>query len=270
VPYFDLSGKVAIVTGGGSGMGREIALEYAASGAAVVVASNVAEQDEAVAHGCREEGGRALAVPTDVRDEAAVGELVARAVDEFGHVDVLVAAAGIDVTDAATPADTQLARVQPEQWRRVLDVNLTGTWLAARAVVPHMVEHGSGSIVTFSTSTVRNPLPGLGPYIASKFAVEGLTKVLALETVDRGLRVNAMQPGGPTDTGLFPPWVTDEQRAGFHRPGVVRALAAYLASDESRYVTGRSLVASDWNKERGIALCSCAACTTVSPRPVPS
>ena len=104
-------------------------------------------------------------------------------------------------------------------------------------------------------------MPGLGPYIASKFGVEGLTKVLALECAEHGVRANAMQPGGPTDTGLFPPWVTAAQRAEMHRPAIVRALAAYLASDESRVVSGESLLAIDWNRERGIELCFCPACS---------
>ena len=101
-----------------------------------------------------------------------------------------------------------------------------------------MIERTSGSIVAFSSSAVRSPMPGLGAYVSSKFGVEGLVQVLALEVGENSIRVNAMHPGGMTDTGLFPEWVTDEMRSKMHRPGVVRALAAYLASDESQGVTG--------------------------------
>jgi NAD(P)-dependent dehydrogenase (short-subunit alcohol dehydrogenase family) len=106
MPHFDLTGKVAIVTGGGSGIGREIALEYAASGAAVVVTSNVGEQDEAVAKECRDAGGRALAMSADVRDESAVRALVGRCLDELGRVDVLVAAAGLACAATRTGGGT--------------------------------------------------------------------------------------------------------------------------------------------------------------------
>jgi 3-oxoacyl-[acyl-carrier protein] reductase len=265
-PSYDLAGKVAIVTGGGSGMGREIALEYAACGAVVVVASDVAAHDEAVAEECVGFGGSAVAVPTDVRDAGAVRALVAHCLEAFGRVDVLVAAAGLDVREARSPEERHVRVLALEQWRRVIDVNLTGTFLCAREVLPPMIERGGGSIVTFSSGTVRFPLPGIGPYVSSKFGIEGLTKVLALEVVEHGLRVNAIQPGGTTDTDFFPAFVDEKQRARMHRPAVVRALAAYLAHDESRYVTGRSLVATEWNKERGIVLCPCAICTTTNPR----
>jgi 3-oxoacyl-[acyl-carrier protein] reductase len=173
---------------------------------------------------------------------------------------VLVAAAGLDIRESKTQKDAYLSRTTLEQWQRVIDVNLTGTFLCVREVLPHMIERGSGSIVAFSSSTVRSPVPGVGAYVSSKFGVEGLVQVLALEVGENGIRVNAMHPGGMTDTGLFPEWVTDEMRSKMHRPGVVRALAAYLASDESRGVTGSTLVARDWNRERGIVLCSCKLC----------
>ena len=195
-----------------------------------------------------------------LRDESAVRALVGRCLDELGQVDVLVAAAGLDIRESKTPKDSYLSRTTLEQWQRVIDVNLTGTFLCVREVLPHMIERTSGSIVAFSSSAVRSPMPGLGAYVSSKFGVEGLVQVLALEVGENGIRVNAMHPGGMTDTGLFPEWVTDEMRSKMHRPDVVRALAAYLASDESQGVTGSTLVARDWNGERGIVLCSCELC----------
>lgn len=261
-----LGGKTAVVTGGGSGMGREIALEYAAQGARVVVSSNVPEQDEEAAQACRDRGGTAIAVPADVRSESDVRALVERSVSEFGSLDVLVAAAGLDVRESQTREDRHLRLLTLEQWHRVIETNLTGTFLCARAALGPMIEAGSGSIVTFSSGTVRFPPPGLAAYASSKFAIEGLTKVLAQEVLEHGVRVNAIQPGGTTDTDFFPVWISAEDRARMHSPSVIRALAVYVASDESRFVTGRSLVATEWNKERGIVLCQCAICTTPNAR----
>lgn len=257
-----LEGKSAVVTGGGSGLGREIALEYAAQGARVVVSSNVPEQDEHVAQTCRDQGGVAIAVSADVRSEADLCTLVERCVSEFGGLDVLVAAAGLDVRESQAREDRHVRMVTLEQWTRVIETNLTGTFLTVREALRHMIEAGSGSIVTFSSGTVRFPRPGLGAYASSKFGIEGLTKVVAQEALAHGVRVNAIQPGGITDTGFFPDWTSEHERAAMHEPSVIRALAVYVASDESRFVTGRSLIATEWNKERGIVLCRCPLCTT--------
>jgi len=261
-----LAGKSAVVTGGGSGLGREVVLEYGAQGARVVVSSNVPEQDEAVAQACRDEGGVAIAVSADVRSEADVRALVERCVSEFGGIDVLVAAAGLDVRESKSPEDRYLRMLTLEQWNRVIETNLTGTFLSVREALAPMIAAGSGSIVTFSSGTVRFPNPGLAAYVSSKFGIEGLTKVLAQEVLEHGVRVNAIQPGGTTDTDFFPVWIGEEERAAMHRPSVIRALAAFLASDDSRFVTGRSLVATEWNKERGIVLCPCSICTTPNAR----
>jgi 3-oxoacyl-[acyl-carrier protein] reductase len=261
-----LAGKVALISGGGSGMGREIALAYAEAGAQVVVSSDVPDRDQAVAGECRELGADATALSVDVRDEHGVAGLVSRCLEEFGRLDVLVAAAGVDVTDVDSPEARFVHRLSYEQWKRVIDVNLTGVFLAMRAVLPWMMEAKAGSILSFSSGTVRFPVPGLAPYISSKFALEGLTKVLAQEVDEYGIRVNTIQPGGVTDTALLPGWIDPEYRARMHRPSVVRALAVYLAGDESRFVTGRSLVAAEWNKERGLVLCPCEACSTRDPR----
>jgi 3-oxoacyl-[acyl-carrier protein] reductase len=261
-----LTGKVAIVTGGGRGMGREIALEYAERGAGLVVSSNEPDRDEAVVAECRQLGASALAVSADVRDEVAVQRLVARCIDEFGHIDVLVAAAGIDVTDVPGPEARHLRRISVEQWRRVIDVNLTGVFLCVRQVLGHMIEAGSGSIMSCSSGTVRFPEPGLGAYVSSKFALEGFTKVLAQEVDEFCVRVNTIQPGGVTDTDFLPAWIGPDRRSTMHKPSVIRGLAAYLASEESRFITGRSLVACEWNKERGLVLCPCPRCAVRSAK----
>jgi NAD(P)-dependent dehydrogenase (short-subunit alcohol dehydrogenase family) len=253
----ELAGKVAIVTGGGSGLGREIALEYAGRDAAVVVASNVPAENEAVA---AEAGGGALAVAVDVRDEAQVRNLVACTLAELGGVDVLVAAAGLDVRESPRRDDRHVRHVSLATWETVIGVNLTGTFLSIREVLPHMIERGAGSIVTFTSGTVRSPAPGLAAYASSKAAIETLTEVVALEVGPHGIRANVLQPGGPTRTAFFGDSIPDDGQARFHDPAVIRDCAAYLASEASIGVTGRSLVATEWNRERGLRLCSCPDC----------
>jgi NAD(P)-dependent dehydrogenase (short-subunit alcohol dehydrogenase family) len=259
-----LAGKVAVVTGGGSGLGREIALAYAGEGAAVAVASNVPEQNEEVAELCRGLGPPALAHTLDGRDEEGVAALVDRTAQELGEADVLVAAAGLDVRRSARREDRYVANAALADWETVIAVNLTGTFLCVREAVRRMVPRGSGSIVTFTSGTVRRPLPGIGAYVASKVGIEGLTRVLALELEDTGVRANVLQPGGPTNTAFFPSFVEAEQRAQMHAPSIVRACAVHLASDESAGVSGQELVAAEWNRERGLVLCPCPACSAAA------
>jgi NAD(P)-dependent dehydrogenase (short-subunit alcohol dehydrogenase family) len=255
-----LIGKTALVTGGGSGLGREIALAYAEAGANVVVASTVEAQNDSVAEACRSFGVRSIAKRVDVRSEHDVRELFAHSVAEFGALDVLVAAAGLDVRRSKRREERHLHKAALDDWNTVIAVNLTGTFLCAREAVRQMLPRGSGSIVTFTSGTVHQPLPGISAYVASKAGVEALTRVLALELSGSGVRANALQPGGMTDTAFFPPWTPGTARAAMHRPAIVRGCAVYLASDESADISGASLIASEWNRERGLALCDCHAC----------
>jgi 3-oxoacyl-[acyl-carrier protein] reductase len=256
-----LAGKIAIVSGASSGLGREIALAYAAAGAAVVVSSQSQPADELVAEECRRAGARAIAVAADVRDEGAFREVVDRCASTFGKPNVLVAAAGIDVRETSSREDRYVHRVPLEHIRRVLDVNLVGTFVCIRETLPSMIAGGGGSIITFTSGTVRAPLPGLAAYVSSKAAIEALTEVVALEVERHGIRINSLQPGGLTDTGFFPAWTEGSVRAQMHEPSVIRGAAVYLASDDSSELTGSSLVATDWNREHGLQLCGCPSCT---------
>ena len=256
-----LSGKVAIVTGGGSGLGRAIAVAYAAEGAAVIVASRVAGEDASVVAEIEAAGGVARASTVDVRNRAELEALVGGAVEAFGGLDVFVAAAGIDVRRSPVREDRYIARLDPEDWDAVIATNLTGTFLSARAALPALALR-SGSFVAFTSGTVRHPTPGLGAYVASKAGIEGLVAVLAKEAAGDRVRINLLQPGGVTDTGFFGPEVPAERRAAMHRPTVVAACAVFLAGDASADVTGASFDAAAWNAEQGIDPCGCPGCAS--------
>jgi NAD(P)-dependent dehydrogenase (short-subunit alcohol dehydrogenase family) len=210
-----LSGKTVIVTGAASGIGRAAALRFAEEGSRVVVADLNAEAAKAVVGEIESAGGTAVAVAGDLSDQTVVDEVVARAVDGFGGVDVLVNNAGIMDTMSAA------ADVSDAEWERVLRVNLTAPFLLARAVLPHMLAAGGGAIVnTASEAALRGSAAGAA-YTASKHGVAGLTKSLAVTYRDKGIRTNAIAPGGTATNIAFE---VDQQAQG------PQALFAYMGN----------------------------------------
>lgn len=184
-----LEGRVAIVTGGGRGLGLEIARAVRAAGGFVVISGR---DQGALADAAREldpQGVAVLAVACDVRDEDAVTGLVRSTVDRFGRVDVLVNNSGI-----AGPTEP-VAGSEVAAWRETVETNLIGPYLCCRAVLPVMIGQGSGSIVNIGTMTAKRPLFGRTSYAASKSALVGLTRTLALEAGEHGIRVNLVSPG---------------------------------------------------------------------------
>ncbi|WP_112271854.1 SDR family NAD(P)-dependent oxidoreductase [Lentzea terrae] len=192
----DLSGSSVVVTGGGSGIGRAAALQFAGLGAKVVVADVNGDAAKAVAEEITAGGGTAVVVAGDLTDSAVVDEVVATAVQEFGGLDVLVCNAGI--MDSMSAA----ADVTDEEWERVIGVNLTAPFRLTRAALPHMIAKGKGSIVyTASEAGLRGSAAGLA-YTTSKTALIGLTRSVAITYRDSGIRANAIAPGG-TRTGIY-------------------------------------------------------------------
>ena len=246
---FSLVNKVAIVTGASSGIGRATALLFAEQGAKVVVAARRQAELEALTDEITEAGGEAAALAGDVRDEAYARALVELAVGKFGGLDIAFNNAGV-VGNAEAVPDMAL-----ENWRGTLDTNLTGAFLGAKYQLPAMVERGGGSLIftsTFVGHTVG--FPGMAAYAASKAGLIGLTQVLAAEYGAKGVRVNALLPGG-TDT---PASITNAPGAGpdvlafveglhalkrIAKPEEIARTALYLASDASSFTTGAALLA---------------------------
>src|SRR4030095_10947351 len=184
-----LEGRVAIVTGGGAGIGRAIALRFVQEGAAVVVAGPTEEKIRAVQKEIRDAGGRALAMHTDVADEGSVQRMVSATLDEFGQIDILINNAGVAGPTALVP------NVSREEWDQTLGINLTGAFLCAKHALPHMTPRGTGRIINITSIAGLQAYAFRSPYCASKWGMIGLTQTLAEECGRYNITVNAIAPG---------------------------------------------------------------------------
>jgi 3-oxoacyl-[acyl-carrier protein] reductase len=229
-----LEGKAAIVTGAGRGIGRAIAIAFGGEGANVVVTARSLSEIEATAEAVRQAGGEALAVRCDVSEASDVDALAEGVISRYGQIDILVNNAAINLPTIET------VDMDPADWRRVVDVNLTGPFLCARAAVPHMVRRHSGKIINIASIGGRRGARGRGPYRAAKAGLINFTETLAAETRRSGINVNCICPGG-VDTEMIRQISRGNPSGQLMLPGEIAAVAVFLASEESSAITGTSI-----------------------------
>jgi len=242
---FDLTGRRVWVTGASRGLGRAIALGFATAGADVALTSRTADAVRAVADEAGALGARTLVLPASVSDAAAVSAAVAEIVGAWGGLDVLVNCAGV------SPTFKRAELVEDEEWRHVLDVNVTGSFLCAREAAKVMLDAESGAIVNVSSIHGQVGMERMSAYSASKGAVDALTRTLALEWAGRGVRVNTLSPG------YFETDMTEALRGHkkwrghllsriplgrFGVPEELVSAALFLSSDASGFMTGANVV----------------------------
>jgi 3-oxoacyl-[acyl-carrier protein] reductase len=237
-----LSGKTAIVTGSRRGIGKAIALALAREGANVTVSDVNLEDCQAVAREIATSGGNALAVKCDVSLKDEVREMVARTIQEYGKVDILV-------NNAMTSTLKPFWKVSEEEWDRNLDVNLKGAFLCSQAVAKNMIKNGWGRIVNIasvSSGGAGGCAPMMAPYTASKGGLKALSEAMAVELAAFGINVNAVLPG-PIDSGVIPESIRERSlktipkgRLGY--PEEIGHLVVFLCSPESEFMTGSAVV----------------------------
>jgi len=242
-----MTGKVVLVTGGSSGIGRATCVRFAQEGAAVVLAARRVAEGEQTVQLVREAGGEALFVRTDVAQPADVQALVTTCLARYGRLDYACNNAGIE--GAIVP----LVEYSEAQWDTIMGINLKGTWLCMKAEIPPMREQGGGAIVNVASVAGLIGFPGLGPYVATKHGMIGLTKTAAMEHAQDHIRVNVLCPGlrdtamahrftgGPqTDIEQFIMSLKPMRRRG--TSAEVAETIVWLCSDAASYVTGHSMV----------------------------
>ncbi len=248
----DLRENVAVVTGAGRGIGREIALRFAEAGAAVVLAARSGQQLEEVAQAIRSRKGQALAIPTDVTDKAAVQQLIADTTDRFGRIDALVNNAGNNYISSLILSDDT-------RWREIFEINLFGVYLCTQAALPHMIRAKAGRIINIASVAGNVGAAYNSAYAASKAAVIGFTKSVALEVAKLGITVNAICPWhvdtdlvrqsmgargsmfGKSAEEYLAEIVAKSPQRRLITTSEVAALALFLASPEARGINGQAL-----------------------------
>ncbi len=252
-----LKDKVAIVTGGGTGIGKAISFALASEGAAVAVAARNLSRLEETVKEIKARGGKAKAIQTDISDQKQVQRMVAQTIEEFGYIDILVNNAAIGTFNNADVADMNL-----DNWHDALAVNLTGTMLCSREALKLMIPRKRGSIINISSVAGLSGVPRESPYSVTKWGLIGFTETLAIEAGRHNIRANSISPGA-TRTQEFEDWVRGSAKeAGtsyenimakltdnnalrrIAEPSEIAACVVFLASDDASAITGHNLVAS--------------------------
>ncbi len=240
---FDLTGKVALVTGAGRGIGRGIAEELASQGATIACASRTTEQLEEVAKSIRDSGGKAASFPLDISEMASLDETLAKIDSEFGRLDILVNNAGMN---ARQPID----EVTEENYDRIMDVNLKGLYFLSQKAARYMKKNGAGKIINIGSLTTGYALAKVSVYTATKGAVGQLTKAQAVEFGEHNIQVNAICPGFVVTSLTEKMWANStmrewgESRVALGKlatPKDMAGTAAFLAASASDYVTGQCI-----------------------------
>jgi NAD(P)-dependent dehydrogenase (short-subunit alcohol dehydrogenase family) len=245
-----LKDKVAIITGGGRGMGRAIACAYAQEGARLIVtaAREVNEiQEVASLTG-------ATALLADVTKIEDVDHVVQTALSTYGKIDILVnnAARGMKyVNEEFMTTPSPFWQTDPEVWRMIIDTNINGVFLMTRTVVPIMLRQRYGRIINITINQETMKRKGFSPYGPSKAALESMSTIWSQELEETGITLNMLLPGGATHTGMIPSKFPKDRLKELLKPGVIVPAAIYLASDDAAHVNGQRIVAIEWNKEQG-------------------
>jgi 3-oxoacyl-[acyl-carrier protein] reductase len=238
----NMSQRSVIVTGGGSGLGREMALRFARDGAGVIVADQNAETARSVAKEIEKAGGRAIGIKVDVRSQPEVEAMVRAAVESYGGLHVLVNSAGVG-------EQTAFLKQTIEEFERIVAINLTGTYRCVKVAAPEMIKAGWGRIVNIASVTGLRGVSGRVSYGSSKTGIVGMTRHLAVELAPYNITVNAIAPG-PVDTEMVKQVHSQATRDTYnrnspmHRYGTTMEIAdgaAFLASDQASYITGHTL-----------------------------
>ncbi len=271
---YSVEGKVAIVTGGGRGIGKSIALTLAEGGADVIVAARTAKQIEETADEIRQLGRKALAVPTDITKADDVKRVVKETVSQFGKIDILVNNAGIDILKpiAFVPemeqmkppewkvADSWDTPLSEAEWHQVIDTNLTSAFLFAQAVAPYMLKQKKGKIINISSNSSNLAPPYFSAYCVSKAGLSMLTRCLAIEWAPFNIGVNAVGPGDIRTELNANVFDTPEMREfmlasiplrRFGETREVALLVLFLASEASNYITGETIYMDGGQLARG-------------------